>query len=72
MRRKSHDALQHEDGDCDRARLAAFAAGSLNARDREQTIIHLADCGECRTALTLMVPEEGPPTSLVLPTKKAA
>lgn len=65
------DPLKHGTGDWNRALLGAFADESLAGRDRENMVAHLAICGECRELLSLLTPEEGPPTSFALSARRS-
>lgn len=66
------DQLRRLDGNCDRQLLLAFAADALDSRDRAQMLGHLTRCRECREALALMTPDEGPPPPAAVSPKKAA
>src|SRR5579872_1804555 len=37
--------------------LTAFAENSLGERERSQVLQHLAQCGDCRSVVTLALPE---------------
>lgn len=47
----------HPDADV----LTAFAEDALIAREREQVMVHLAACSDCREVVALIAPAEGPP-----------
>ena len=49
MNQKLHSG-PHPDAD----QLSVFVEGANTAREREQTLAHLAECGECREIVFLM------------------
>ncbi len=64
------DSLHHAVGEGNRAVLSEFVAEKLSESDRAVVMAHLQTCGECRGVLTLITPEEGPPSPLVLGAKR--
>ena len=58
----------HPDAD----QLSVFVEGTATAREREQMLAHLAECGECRKAVFLMQPHKEPKPAAITPEKRWA
>jgi hypothetical protein len=58
-------AVDHPDADV----LTAFTERALPERERDQVLMHLASCTECREVVALALPAEEPTMAVVHPTR---
>ena len=56
----------HPDAD----QFGVFVEGAATERERERMLAHLAECAECRKAVFLMQPREGPQPAALTPEKR--